>query len=227
MPCCGGASPTAKSAPHTGKSGYRRTHSAPPSEASDPQPRRGPSTRRPPGARWRRTQSHWPTYPSNPAPESSIRKLVPLPPARGATEPTKCPLCADKFYTSWAMPEQIAWHPVQAATPAEDKEGASHMLQGRARRSPWHAPYAQRPPLPRRPTTWRLERGRGGGRRGPGGWRCSPPGVHSRGTGPPVRRPGGGPPTSQCPGTPRGPGGPSRSCGDAGEGQLTPGGRGG
>ena len=28
---------------------------------------------------------------------------MPLPPARGATEPTKCPLCADKYYTSGAM----------------------------------------------------------------------------------------------------------------------------
>ena len=34
--------------------------------------------------------------PPDPAPESAIRKSVPLPPAQGATEPTKCPLCADK-----------------------------------------------------------------------------------------------------------------------------------
>ena len=74
------------------------------------------------------------------AAEGAIRKSVPLFPARGATEPTKCPLYADKYYTSGA------WHVVHAATPAEDKEAASHILQGRARRSPWHAPYAQRLP---------------------------------------------------------------------------------
>ena len=38
--------------------------------------------------------------PFEPAAEGAIRKSVPLPPARGATEPTKCPLCADKYYTS-------------------------------------------------------------------------------------------------------------------------------
>ena len=71
---------------------------------------------------------------------------MPLPPARGATEPTKCPLCADKYYTSGAMLEHLAWHAVHAAAPADDKEAASNILQGRARRSPWHAPYARRPP---------------------------------------------------------------------------------
>ena len=45
--------------------------------------------------------------PFEPAPEGAIRKSVPLPPARGATEPTKCPLCADKYYTSGAMLEQV------------------------------------------------------------------------------------------------------------------------
>ena len=32
-----------------------------------------------------------------PAPGGTIHKSVPLPPARGATEPTKGPLCADKY----------------------------------------------------------------------------------------------------------------------------------
>ena len=42
----------------------------------------------------------------------------------------------------------VSWylHAVQAAAPVDDKEAASNILQGRARRSPWHAPYAQRPP---------------------------------------------------------------------------------
>ena len=80
------------------------------------------------------------------APEGAIPKSVPLPPARGATEPTKCPLCADKYYTSRAMQEHLAWHAVHAAAPVDDKEAASHILQGGARRSPWHAPYARRPP---------------------------------------------------------------------------------
>ena len=79
----------------------------------------------------------------NPAPEGAIRKSVPLPPARGATEPTKCPLCADKYFTSGAMLEHLVWHPVHTAAPVDDKEAASHILQGRTRRSPWHAPYAR------------------------------------------------------------------------------------
>ena len=84
--------------------------------------------------------------PFDPAPEGAIRKSVPLPPAQGATEPTKCPLCAEEYYTSGAMLEHLAWHAVHAAAPVEDKEAASHILQRRARRSPWHAPYARRPP---------------------------------------------------------------------------------
>ena len=84
--------------------------------------------------------------PFDPALEGAIRQSVPLPPARGATKPTKCPLCADKYYTSRAMLEHLAWHAVHAAAPVEDKEAASHILQRRARRSPWHAPYASRPP---------------------------------------------------------------------------------
>ena len=84
--------------------------------------------------------------PFEPAAEGAIRKSVPLPPARGATEPTKCPLCADKYYTSGAMLEHLAWHAVHAAAPANDKEAATNILQGRAQRSPWHAPYTRRPP---------------------------------------------------------------------------------
>ena len=84
--------------------------------------------------------------PFEPATEGALRKSVPLPPARGATEPTKCPLCAHKYYTSRTMLEHLAWHAVHAAAPVDDKEAASNILQGRARRSPWHAPYARRPP---------------------------------------------------------------------------------
>ena len=61
-------------------------------------------------------------------------------------EPTKCPLCADKYYTSGAMLEHLAWDALHAAAPVDDKEAASTILQGRARRSPWHALYARRPP---------------------------------------------------------------------------------
>ena len=84
--------------------------------------------------------------PLEPATEGAIRKSVPLPPARGATEPTKCSLCPNKYYTSGAMVEHLAWHAVHAADPVDDKEAASNILQGRARRSPWHEPYARRPP---------------------------------------------------------------------------------
>ena len=74
--------------------------------------------------------------PFDAAPESAIDKSVPLPPARGATEPTKCPLCADKYFTNGTMLEHLAWHAVQAAAPVEDKEEASHILRGRARSTP-------------------------------------------------------------------------------------------
>ena len=43
------------------------------------------------------------------------------------------------------MLEHLAWHAMHAAAPAEDNEAASHILQRRARRSAWHALYAQRP----------------------------------------------------------------------------------
>ena len=84
--------------------------------------------------------------PFEPASQGSIRESVPLPPARGATEPTKCPLCADRYYTNGAMMEHLAWHAVHTAAPVDDKEAASHILQGRARRPLWHALYAWRPP---------------------------------------------------------------------------------
>ena len=84
--------------------------------------------------------------PFEPAAEGAIWKSVPLPPARGATEPTKCPLCADKYYTCGGKVEHLARHAVHAAAPADDKEAATNILQGRARRSPWHAPYTRRPP---------------------------------------------------------------------------------
>ena len=90
--------------------------------------------------------------PFQPPPESSVRKSVPLPLARGALQPANCPLGADKFCTSGAIMEHLAWHAVHAAAPAEDREAVSHILQGRARRSPWHAPYAQRAPPPPAPS---------------------------------------------------------------------------
>ena len=79
----------------------------------------------------------------HPAPEGAIQKSVPLPPARGAAEPAKCLLCANNYYTGGAMLEHLAWH---TAPPLDNKEAASHILPRRARRSPWHAPCAWRPP---------------------------------------------------------------------------------
>ena len=63
-------------------------------------------------------------------------------------EPTKCPLCTDKFYTRGAMLEHLAWHAVHAAPPAEDKEAASLIPVARAVRP------APTPPSTR-PTAWR------------------------------------------------------------------------
>ena len=143
----------------------------------------------------------------DPAPQGAIRKSVPLRAARGATEPTKCPLCTDKCYTSGAMLEHLAWHVVHAAAPAEDKEATSHILQVPARRATWHAPYAQRPPSRGQPRGG-PRGGGGGGRSGPESRRCSPPGVQPLGLGP-LWAPLGAGSTPHGPGTPQGPGCPS------------------
>ena len=161
--------------------------------------------------------------PFEPAAEGFIRKSVPLPPARGATEPTKCPLCADKYYTSGAMLEHLAWHAVHAAAPADDKEAATNILQGRARRSPWHAPYTRRPPPQAADHTDGGEEAPGAA---PGGRQCGPTRVHvhPRGAGPPGPPGSPGPPgppvgpagngLSGC-GAPRCPGGAGEPGGDA------------
>ena len=85
------------------------------------------------------------------APEGIVRKSAALAAMRRATEPTKCPLCEDKFYNSGAMMEQLAWPAVHAAAPDEDKKGANHILQGKVRQSPWQHPYAKRGLPPRAP----------------------------------------------------------------------------
>ena len=61
--------------------------------------------------------------PFAPAPETSIRKSVALAPASGATEPNKCPLCADNFYTSGSLVEQLAWQAVHAIARAKKQGG--------------------------------------------------------------------------------------------------------
>ena len=138
--------------------------------------------------------------PFEPATEGAIRKSVPPPPARGATELTKCPLCADKYYTSGAMLKHLAWHAVHTAAPADDKEAASNILQGRARRSPWHALYACRPPPQAADHADGDEEAPGAA---PGDRRRGPTRVHPREAGPP------GPPGS--PGPPGPPVGPARN----------------
>ena len=161
--------------------------------------------------------------PLEPAAEGAIRKSVPLPPARGATKPTKCPLCADKYYTSGAMLEHLAWHAVHAAAPADDKEAAANILQGRARRSPWHAPYTRRPPPQAADHADGGEEALGAA---PGAGGAAPPGSMSIPAGLPPHGPPGspgppGPPVgpagnglSGC-GAPRCPGGAGEPGGDA------------
>ena len=58
-------SPTAKSAPHTGKRGCKQMRSAMPSGVSGPRPRHELWMRWPRAAHWRHTRCHWPTCPSN------------------------------------------------------------------------------------------------------------------------------------------------------------------
>ena len=162
--------------------------------------RHEPSMRRPLGRALAPRTVPLANLPFDRAPKGAIRKSVPLPGARGATEPTKCPLCADKYYTSGVMLEHLAWHAVHATAPTEGKEAPPHMLQGRARRSPWHAPYAQRPPSPKRLAT---QRPRGRKRRHP--TRPLEPAVQAiRGPSPhdwPLWPPRG-PPWEQAPHTP-------------------------
>ena len=100
-------------------------------------------------ARYRRTRFRWPTYPSTRSQRAPSASWCRSLPQGGPPNQAECPLCADKYYTSGTMLEHLAWHAVHAAAPVEDKEVASLILQGRARRSPWHALYAQRPPPPR------------------------------------------------------------------------------
>ena len=202
-----------------------------PSRVLDPRLRHEPLIRRPRAARWRRTRFRWPTYPSTRRRRglsaSRCRSLR----HRGATEPTKFPLCADEYYKSGAMLEHLARHALHAAAPVEDREATPHILQGRAWRSLWHALYAQRPPPPK--DGWQRGGpggGRGGIRSGLGSRQCSPSGFHPRWTGPPgppVGPLGSRLPTPNGPGTPRGPGCPSGPRRNAGTGQMTPGGCGG
>ena len=162
--------------------------------------------------------------PFEPAPEGAIQKSVPLPPARGSTEPTKCPLCADKYYTSGAMLEHLAWHAVHVASPVDDKEAASNILQGRARRSPWHAPYA------RRPTPKAADHADGkeeAPRAAPGTGSAAQQGSIPAGLAPlapSVGPAGNGLPAPHGPGAPGSPGCPSGRSGNADAGGLTPGG---
>ena len=165
--------------------------------------------------------------PFDPAPEGAIRKSVPLPPARRATEPTKCPLCADKYYTSGAMLEHLAWHAVHAAAPVNAKEAASHILQWRARRSPWHAPYAWRPPPQAASHAEGKEEAPGAA---PGAGGAAQQGSIPAGLAPlaPLWAPlGAGSPHPMAPAHPGDVAAPASRSGNADAGQLTPGGRGG
>ena len=84
--------------------------------------------------------------PFEPAAEGAIQKSVPLLPARGATEPTKCPLCADKDYTSGALLEHLAWHAVHAESPGGRQGGSLQHPAREGTEVPWNAAYARRPP---------------------------------------------------------------------------------
>ena len=162
--------------------------------------------------------------PFHPAPEGAIRKSVP---GAGGHRGNEMPLCADKYYTSGAMLEHLAWHAVHAAAPVDEQEAASHILQGRARRAPWHALYAWRPPPQAAGHAEGEEEAPGVA---PGAGVAAQQGSIPAGlapSGPPVGPAGNGLPTPHGPGSPRRPGCSSGLSGNADAGQLTPGGRGG
>ena len=102
--------------------------------------------RRPGAAHCRHTPCHWPTCPSNQrqrAPSGSRCR----PPRREGPRSRRNAPCVQ---TSTTQAGQCwnTWRGTRCTLqpPADDKEAASNILQGRARRSPWHAPYARRPP---------------------------------------------------------------------------------
>ena len=124
--------------------------------------------------------------PFEPATDGAIRKSVPLPPARGATEPTtNNNLCADKYYTSGAMLEHLApgtrctlqpWWTTRRRPPTSCKGGHG---------GPHGTPRTPGAPRPRRSTTQTAmrrhpERPRGPAMRpnqgpSPRGWPLWPP----------------------------------------------------
>ena len=111
-----------------------------------PRPRHEPSMRRPRAARCRRTRFGWPTYPSTRrwrAPSGSrccsLRQGGPRN-QRNAPNVRTSTTQAGQCWNTWrgtrcTLPPQ--W---------KTRRWPPKILQGRTRRSPWHAPYAQRPP---------------------------------------------------------------------------------
>ena len=180
------------------RSGCRRTSSRPPcaTSATPPAVSRAPDLLA--AGRTLAPQTVLLTnLPFAPAPEISIRKSVGLPPTRGATKPTKCSLCANKFYTSRSMLDHLAWHAVHATAPAEDQVAASHTLRERGQQSLRPAPYAKRKPPPPRRLAGRWHR-EGGGRRRPQRGRHRRTRVGGRATRPVTDSSPGGSPMPRC-----------------------------
>ena len=146
--CRGGASPTTKSAQHTGRTGYRRTRSTPPSTVSDLCQQRGPSMCRPLSRPWRRTRSRLPTCPATRHRRALSASWCPSLLQGEPWSPPNAPFFADKFCTSGPLIEHLAWHAVHPAAPAEDREAASGILQQKARRSCGTPPAPSAPPPP-------------------------------------------------------------------------------
>ena len=121
------------------------------------------------------------------------------------------------------MLECLAWHTVHVTAPAEDKEVAAQILQGRALRSPWHAQHPHCAP-PRGPDDVAApEGGEEAAEAAPGAGGAIHQGCILRGLAPLWAPLEAVSPDPMVPAPPRGPGSPGRPRGDAREGQLTPG----
>ena len=131
------ASLTAKSAPHTGKSGCTRTRSPTRSRVLDPRPRHEPSMRRVQAARYRRTRFRWPTYPSTRSQRAPSASWCRSLPQGGPPNQADCPLCADN-------PRQgPRWWHTPPQTPAGGGTGATGgWLPGHPARPSWRLPVA-------------------------------------------------------------------------------------
>ena len=117
------------------------------SRVSDPRPRQGPSVRRPWATRWRNTRFRWPTCPSTRRRRAPSESRCRSPRHGGPRSQRNAPYVP----TSTTQVERCwnTWRGTRCTPPPQWKtrRRPPTSSKGGERRSPWHAPYAQRPPI--------------------------------------------------------------------------------